>query len=319
MSHGTELERIAMIARRLGAVAPGTVVGIGDDAAVLAPTSAPLVWTVDAQVEGTHFRLDWVDYEDIGWRSFMAAASDLAAMGASPLAALSSLVLSDKVDDQSLDRFLVGQAAAAATVGAPIVGGNLARGTETSITTTVLGTTPKAVLRDGARAGDGVHLAGAVGEAAAGLRALMGGSVDARSEACVMTWRRPQARIADGLALRDVATAAIDVSDGLSRDVSHIAEASKVTVVLEERALRIRASEALVHGAAAVGADLLDLALAGGEDYAVVATAPGSLRGFDRIGRVESGSGEVILERADGTRIRLDPRGFDHFARAQRP
>ncbi|HVJ90016.1 MAG TPA: AIR synthase related protein, partial [Labilithrix sp.] len=90
MSRSGEFERIALLAKRFGGPALGTTVGIGDDAAVLAPVASSLVWTVDAQVEGTHFRLDWLGWSDVGWRSFMAASSDLAAMGATPLAALSA-------------------------------------------------------------------------------------------------------------------------------------------------------------------------------------------------------------------------------------
>ncbi len=141
-------------------------VGIGDDAAVLDPGG--LVWTVDVQVDGTHFRPEWASWEDIGWRSFMAAASDLAAMGAEPIAALSSLVLAPAIDDQALDAIARGQAAASLAAGAPVVGGNLARGTETSITTTLLGRAAQPVLRSGAQPGDGVYLAGPVGLAAAG-------------------------------------------------------------------------------------------------------------------------------------------------------
>src|SRR5690606_3745707 len=149
-----------------------TGVGIGDDAAVLEPASAPLVWTIDAQVEGTHFRLDWLSWQDVGWRSFMAAASDLAAMAAEPVAALSALVLADTVDDAALDGLAEGQADAARAVGAPIVGGNIARGRRTSVTTTLCGRAGQPVLRSGARPGDGLWLAGAVGMAAAGLAAL---------------------------------------------------------------------------------------------------------------------------------------------------
>lgn len=310
-----EFERIARLAARFGTPPPGTVIGIGDDAAVLTPTASPLVWTIDAQVDGTHFRLDWLDWEDVGYRSFMAAASDLAAMGAAPLAALSALCLADEVDDEALDRLAKGQADAARAVGAAVVGGNLARGRETSVTTTLLGHCPKPLLRSGARPGDGVFVAGELGEAAAGLAALMSGRRDAATETCIATWRRPRARMAEGLALRDVATAALDVSDGLSQDAGHLAESSAVTITFEEAALRSVASPALEAAAAAVGRDVLGLMLEGGEDYALlVTTAVDGIPGFRRIGRVEAGAAHVILERADGTRTSVDPRGFDHFA-----
>lgn len=313
----TELERVALLAAKFERRAAGVSVGIGDDAAVLAPVTSPVVWTIDAQVEGTHFRLDWLSWHDVGWRSFMAAASDLAAMGASPMAALSALVLADDVDDVALDALSQGQADAARWVGAPIVGGNLARGSEVSITTTVLGCCRQPILRSGAQPGDGLYLAGPVGMAAAGLVALQAGAGVRHAEddidACIEAWRRPRAWIAQGLAMCASATAAIDISDGLSRDAWHIAEASAVTLVLEEAALRARSSGVLERAAATLGRDLLDLVLGGGEDYALLVASPVPIGGFDRVGMVESGAGGLVLARVDGTRAPVDPRGFDHF------
>jgi len=331
VSRGTELARIALLAKRFGGAhgLKGDAridVGIGDDAAVLEPAAAPLVWTIDAQVEGTHFRLDWLGWEDVGWRSFMAAASDLAAMGAVPLAALSALALADEVDDAALDALARGQADAASTVSAPIVGGNLARGKETSVTTTLLGYADRPILRSSARVGDGLYLAGAVGMAAAGLLALERGvasAADPSIAACIQAWRRPRALIDRGLAMRGIASAALDISDGLSRDASHIAEASGVTLVVEEALLRARAAGTLTSAASLLGLDVLDLVLRGsGEDYALLVTSPSPIEGFDRIGVVESAasgsgsdtaSGGLTLVRVDGTRAPVDPKGFDHF------
>src|SRR4051812_46191324 len=122
----TELARIAKLARALAHVGeqPGIVRGIGDDAAVLETRgTGQLVWTVDAQVEGVHFRRDLASWEDAGWRSFMAAASDLAAMGAEGWCALSALILPRSLDDEALDAIARGQADAAREVEAPVVGG----------------------------------------------------------------------------------------------------------------------------------------------------------------------------------------------------
>jgi thiamine-monophosphate kinase len=169
----SELARISLVAAIFRPRDAGRVqIGIGDDAAVIAPGSRPLVWTIDAQVEGTHFRRDWLGWEDVGWRSFMAAASDLAAMGAAPVAALSALVLAPDVDDAALAAIATGQAAAASALGTTIAGGNLAHGAPTSITTTLLGEAVRPILRSGARPGDRVLLGGAIGLAAAGLAAL---------------------------------------------------------------------------------------------------------------------------------------------------
>ncbi len=311
----SERSRIALLEAQLGsggAAAPGVRVGIGDDAAVLEPD---LVWTIDAQVEGTHFDVRWVTWEDVGWRSFMAAASDLAAMGAEPVAALSSLVLARSLDDEALAAFARGQAAAAREVGAPVVGGNLARGTETSITTTLLGRAAQPILRSGARPGDGVWLAGGVGLAAAGLALLMQDAhvQDASIAACLGAWRRPAALLMQGRALRGLARAAIDVSDGLAHDAAQLAEASGVALVLDARLLAALAPPALAAASARVGRTVLDLQLEGGEDYALLASSASALEGFARIGTVAPFTGSrVLLESAEGTKPH-DPRGFDHF------
>ena len=240
MTSSSELARVAALRARFAGSGGGVRVGIGDDAAVLEmPSTAEsvLVWTVDAQVEGTHFRTDWASWEDIGWRSFMAAASDLAAMGAEPMAALSSLVLAPSVDDEALDALARGQAAASAAALAPVVGGNLARGAETSVTTTLLGRAVTPVLRGGARPGDGLWLAGPVGLAGIGLALLSKKMHDARigeaASACVRAWRRPVARLAEGRVLAGVAHAAIDLSDGLAHDAWQLAEASGGRLVLD--------------------------------------------------------------------------------------
>jgi thiamine-monophosphate kinase len=302
----------------------GARVGIGDDAAVLellgASEASLLVWTIDAQVDGTHFRTDWASWEDIGWRSFMAAASDLAAMGAEPAFALSALVLAPSVDDEALDALTRGQAAAAAAVGAPVVGGNLARGTETSITTTLLGRASVPVLRTGARPGDGLWLAGPVGLAGVGLALLDKHMQSARMQdadtfACVQAWRRPVARIAEGRALAGVAHAAIDLSDGLAHDAWQLAEASGVRLVLDHAALLAAGGEALVAGAAVCGGDPTEHALYGGEDYALLAASSRELPGFLQIGVVEAyESGARVLMRTSHGVTAVEPRGFDHFA-----
>ncbi len=324
MSTSSELARVAALRARFGApsTGAGVRVGIGDDAAVLEMLGGSdpklLVWTVDAQVEGTHFRTDWASWEDIGWRSFMAAASDLAAMGAEPVAALSALVLAPAVDDEALAALARGQAAAAAAVGAAVVGGNLARGTETSITTTLLGRAAQPVLRSGARPGDGLWLAGPVGLAGVGLALLVKNVQSARSpgaEACLQAWRRPVARIAEGRALAGAAHAAIDVSDGLAHDAWQLAEASGVRLVLDLASVLAAGGAALTAGAAALGDDPAEHALHGGEDYALLVASPRALPGFARIGAVEvhDDGARVRTRTTQGTVVDVEPRGFDHF------
>ncbi len=310
----SELERIELLRRHFARDDSCALVGIGDDAAVLAAIESKLVWTVDVQVEGTHFRRDLASWEDVGFRSLMAAASDLAAMAAAPVAALSALILAPTVSDDDLEAIARGQADASRELDAPIVGGNLARGETTSITTTLLGRCEAPVLRSGAKKGDRVWASGPLGLAAAGLvaleRRLSGGPL----EPCISAWRRPRARISCGLAMRGIASSAIDVSDGLARDLHHVAKSSGVRVVLDEGALLAHAGDALRDAAGALEKAPLGLVLGGGEDYAVVATSPRPLPGFSEIGFVEEGPhGSVVLKTSAGTTVAIDTAGFDHF------
>jgi thiamine-monophosphate kinase len=311
----SELSRLARL-RQLFATTPagGIVVGIGDDAAVLAQGAGSLVWTVDSAVEGVHFRREWATLRDIGWRSFMAAASDLAAMGATPRGALSSLILPESFTDAELDELAEGQADAAQALGTAVIGGNLSRGSELSITTSVLGETLRPILRSGARPGDAVALVGPLGMAAAGLEALKRGLVDPAVERASLHWRRPNALIGEGRTAAPIASAGIDLSDGLALDASRLAAESGVSIVLEEERLRAIGGQELADAARVLSLDPLELALGGGEDYSLLMTfAAGSVAApFVEIGRCEAGSG-VFLQTADRARRKLEPRGFDHF------
>jgi thiamine-monophosphate kinase len=295
--------------------------GIGDDAAVLRGVRRRLVWTVDVAVEGVHFERRFLSFSDIGARSFHAAVSDLAAMGARPLAALSSLVIPTALGERAVREIARGQAQAAGRLRCPVVGGNLSRGGELSVTTTALGVADRPLTRAGARVGDEVWLVGDVGLAAAGLRLLLAPrrgrlAPPARKavEKCVAAFRRPQALVRAGMRLVGRAHAVIDVSDGLAGDATHLAEASGVRLVLEETALRRVLGPELQKAAELLGEDALTLALEGGEDYALVATgsARNRLRGLRRIGRVEKGRG-VVIEGPSGS-LRRAGGGFDHFS-----
>jgi thiamine-monophosphate kinase len=318
-----EARAIALLERALGrsARSPRVEVGIGDDAAVLTPGTDKLVFTVDASVEHVHFERRWLSLADVGWRSLMAAASDLAAMGARPLCALSNLGTPRAVAASELSRIGRGQAAAAAAIGCPVVGGNISRGDVLSITTAVLGESSRPLLRSGARPGDELWLIGELGLAAAGLRLLRfrrgrrarGGPTGRRAlERCVLAWRRPVALIDAGLELGRRAHAAIDVSDGLGSDARHIAASSKVKVVVEAEQLRRAMAPELGIAAAELDCDPLALMLQGGEDYALLCAGPARQRPrrARRIGRIERGRG-AWLETERG----LAPlgSGFDHL------
>jgi len=315
--HGSERARIELLRARLeGDPAGSVLLGIGDDAAVLAPGSSSLVWTVDAAVENVHFRRDLLTFAEIGYRATMAAASDLAAMGATPLGLLSALVLPVDVDDDDLAALADGQREAARALGTAVVGGNLTRGAELSITTTALGSAPEPMRRGGARRGDALWLAGPLGLAAAGLALLERQDRDPAMLPALDAFRRPRARIPEGLAAAPLANAAIDVSDGLARDLGHIARASGVRAILDPRTL---VSSELVAAATRLGRDALELALYGGEDYALVVAAPAAAapRGFIRIGGCEAlgeAQSEVALVAPDGNLTPVEDRGFDHFS-----
>lgn len=291
--------------------------GIGDDCAVLEAGAGKLVWTVDAQIDGVHFRRDWLSLEDIGYRSFSAAASDVLAMGARPVSALSSLTLDPSFDDAALLALARGQAEAAEEAGAPIVGGNLSRSSSFSITTTVLGTLERArgeqaraVTRHGAKPGEIVMVSGPLGLAKLGLGAFVGGlSEDARLGACVRAFRRPKLRYDLSL---DGASAAMDVSDGLARDLFRLARASGVRVNLVGEALLAASGDsrdALCEAAEVLGEDPVRAAFEGGEDYVLLACAAALLPGFFPIGEVLAGEGVVL----DG--VPCAPGGHDHFER----
>lgn len=324
-----EAQKIALLRTVLGgglsgAEGRGIAVSIGDDAAVLDGEKArgcALVVSVDEQVEGTHFRRELLPPEDIGYRATMAAASDLAAMGATPWCAVASMVVPSWVDDDVLARLAKGQREASDRLAMPIVGGNLARGAALSIATTVLGLVrEKPLLRSGARAHDGIYVAGEVGLAALGLKAILACNHDEDTAMARQRWRRPTARIGEGERASSIAHAAVDLSDGLAKDVGAIARDSALDAVLEEGALARLAEDSGARAAADVlGAEWMEAMLAGGEDYALVVTSDRPIEGFQRIGTMvpieePRSEGQVWLMGKDGRRSSFPlVGGFDHF------
>ena len=312
-----EFATLARLAQQFESAPSFLRVGIGDDAAVLdPPPGMQLVWTVDEQLEGTHFRRAWLGGEDIGWRALMAAASDVAAMGAMPWCALAAWTLSGELDDADVDALTRGTQRAARSLNAPIVGGNLSRGGALSLTTTVLGACSHPIKRSGALPGDGIYVAGTLGLAAAGLAALERGAVESQDptvDHVIAAWKRPSALVEDGLRMALVAHAAIDVSDGLAQDLGHVAAASGVRAVLDEMALTEHAHGiGLVVATTALRLDPLELILHGGEDYALVVASPEPIPGFWRVGSFEEGTG-VVLRGVAGDERSVAARGFDHF------
>jgi thiamine-monophosphate kinase len=314
-----EFALIEVLARELsGGRGSGIELGIGDDAAVLRVGRERIVVSCDDQVEGVHFDWRWLSAVDVGYRSLQAAASDLAAMGALPLAAVASLHVPPGFAPAKLRALAQGQAAAARKLRCPVVGGNVTRGERLSVTTTVLGRVKQPILRAGALPSDELWVLGELGLARAGLllhqkRLRVPASLRAAAARARAAWARPEARIADGQRLLGRAHAALDVSDGLSGDVEHLASAGRVKAVVEARRLSELAADEVARLGDLLGEPAAALALNGGEDYALLAAGPKTRRplGARVIGRFERGQG-VELELESGKRLPLKG-GFDHL------
>lgn len=311
-----EFERIRRLTTLFGRP-PGPALGVGDDGAVLYPAH-PVVASVDASVEGVHFRRDLLSLEEASARAVEAAMSDVAAMGGDlqgpGCGILLAWTLPPEVTDEEIDALGRGAQQAAARARAFIVGGNLAAAPTLTLTTTVFGRLPfKELTRDAARLGDVVALSGPVGAAALGLRALTAGrGGDPRFAPFVTKWRAPRARIDLGPVIAPHAHAAIDLSDGLAQDGRHLAAASRVALVIDADAIpTLPDQDALARE---LGTDALTLALTGGEDYELLAT--GKRDAFDArwtiVGTVAEGEG-VHVRDASGMRAIPPDAGWDHF------
>ncbi len=305
---GAEFDTIRTMLSQWGALASG----VGDDAALLdVPAGSRLVVSTDTSVENVHFRREWLSAEEIAYRAVAAALSDLAAMAATPIGMVIALTLTPQWRAQ-IGQLADGIAVASRDLGAPIVGGDLTAGSELSIGVTVLGTVERALMRSGARAGDTLWVTGRLGGPVLALRALESGA--APQPVHRGRFVRPVPRIREGRWLAaHGATAAIDCSDGVAADTSHIAAASGVRIILEIDRLPLIA-----------GATKMDAATSG-EEYELIVTAPGMLdhRAFERefgvrltaIGHVEeSGAAGVGVEAHDGAQRVPLPRGHSHFS-----
>ena len=306
---GREFDVIRDLVRRWGSVAQG----IGDDAAVLdVPTGSRLVASTDATVENVHFRRAWLNPSEIGYRAATAALSDLAAMAASPIAMLVAMCIPEDWRAE-VGAIADGIGDAARTFETPITGGNLTSGRELALTVTVLGTTPRPLGRDGARAGDILYATGTLGGPGSALRAWESDQEPSAEHRA--RFARPSARIREAIWLADRgATAAIDISDGLMADVQHLAAASAVDMCIELDAIPV-----------ATGASPRAAATSG-EEYELIVSAPRAIdehafaRAFGvpltRIGAVSTAgaAGPLVRLRSHGAFVDL-PSGHDHFSR----
>ena len=299
--------------------------GIGDDAAVVAPApGCELAISVDMLVEGRHFLAD-VDPASLGHKALAVNLSDLAAMGARPRWALLGGALPD-ADERWLDAFAHGLFAIADRFGVSLIGGDTTRGPR-NLCVTIIGEVPAgtAITRAGARSGDDVWVSGTVGGAMLALAAMQGRTcIDDDALAPLrLRLERPEPRVALGEALRGIATAALDVSDGLTGDLTHVLDASRVGARIELASIPCDA--ALKPKLSAERALVLQCLLAGGDDYELCFTAAaddrqrvtaagrGSGVNVTRIGVITSERGLRVID-ANGEAMLSLPRAFDHFS-----
>ena len=331
--------------RRQESAASGNPValGIGDDCALLAPRpGTQLAISTDMLVEGRHFFAD-VDPEALGHKALAVNLSDLAAMGAKPLAFTLALAL-PTADPVWLEAFAKGMFDLADAHQCTLAGGDTTRG-PLNICITVFGEIPvvngqsQALRRSGAQAGDDVYVSGDLGEARLALLALQGELTlpGAQLQAARLRLERPTPRVALGLALRGIASAAIDLSDGLAGDLGHVLKSSCLGCKLNnELILTNFATKLLTYNAIfkrtnglnfsnVYSRQVIDIILTGGDDYELAFTAPPHLREavqqaaaacgtrVSRVGQMQSQPGLWLMD-LDGQTTELAPRSFDHFS-----
>ncbi|MEO8869970.1 MAG: thiamine-phosphate kinase [Granulicella sp.] len=302
----------------------GVRLGIGDDCAILRPNANnEVLVTTDFSLEDRHFRRDWHSPESVGHRCLARGLSDLAAMGATPMAAFLSLALPRGITRSWTDRFFAGLRTLADRYKVPLAGGDTAQTPGELILTDIVlvGTAPagRALLRSGAQVGDLLYVTGALGGGLAELEEMRAGKT---RRARTGRWLDhphmfPEPRLAVGqrLLAKGLATACMDLSDGLSTDLAHLCEASGVGAEVEDAALPLHPL------AAKLGTErALPMALHGGDDYELLFTASAEKRvsrqiagvAITPIGRITKQKA-VVRVQADGTRVALPRGGWEHF------
>jgi len=320
-----EFGLIRRVAERVGKGA-GVTLGIGDDAAAVAQGGGLVtLCTSDMLLEGIHFDLSLCDPMTLGRKSLSVNLSDIAAMGGEPRYFLLSLAIPRSCTVDFVDDFTNGLLACAAKYDVTLIGGDTCAAPDRLvISITLLGeqVPGKVVRRDGARKGDSIFVTGVVGDSALGLQLLRQG---VRSGGAVMRHLDPSPRVREGktLAAAELATAMIDVSDGLMADLGHILEKSAVGAEIHLDSLPISAQ--YQAGFRRAGEAFYALALTGGEDYELLFTTPPSRAGevkelfrelgtpVTEIGTITAGS-DLRLISADGNLLPMQERGYDHFA-----
>jgi thiamine-monophosphate kinase len=305
-----EFGLIAALAARLPP-APGTLLGIGDDAAVLQAPDGRVVASTDLLIENRHFRRDWSSAREIGGKAAAQNLADIAAMGAVPTALLVGLAAPADLPVAWAEDMAAGLADECSRVGASVAGGDLSGAPLIMLAVTALGDLQgrAPVTRAGARPGDVVAMAGVLGHSGAGLALLEAGLSEPASLLAAHRWPHPD-YAAGPDAARLGATSMIDISDGLIQDLGHVAEQSGVRIDVASTQLPV--SNVLCAAADALGGhDPLDWVLTGGEDHGLVATFPPDVPVSGRwsiVGQVREGQGVwVDSRRSEGLS------GWNHF------
>ena len=309
------IERIGGMARR----PPSTVVlrGIGDDCAILKLAKRHhLLVTTDLSIENVHFRREWHPPASVAYRCLTRGLSDIAAMGGEPLACFLSLGLPPRLPQRWVDEFLGSFEQLADRLRVPLAGGDISKAAAIVADIVVAGQAPsgKAVLRSGARPGDRIYVTGELGDAQADLEKLYAGRHIRAERASRHFYPQPRLEAGRFLARRRLATAMIDLSDGLSVDLEHICAESNVTATIHATAIPVARSATL------------EMALHGGDDYELLFTAPRKVRVPNQIAGLKVSEIGMILSKKDGPagiqildesgRSRtLRSRGWQHFAK----
>lgn len=331
-----EFELIRLIKTTLPRSSPNVYLGIGDDAAIVRPPKKNMVATVDTLVEGVHFDLSYMNAFELGHKALAVNLSDIAAMGAHPLYALVSIGLKQDTSEHFVTELYRGISSLAEHFDVDIIGGNTVQSPlSTLIDITVIGeSTAPCFTRMGAKENDIVAITGYVGSSAAGLVCLKNLGRPSASHAVpelVKAHLMPSPRVREALALQNVGavTAMIDISDGVAREIHHIAERSNVGVWIDEAKLPI--SPFTEKASKLVSSNPRAWALYGGEDYELlmtlkpskVALAIKALRKIKTsltiIGKVVKKSEGVHIQNREGSTGKLPARGWNHFVRRVPP
>jgi thiamine-monophosphate kinase len=316
----SELELIERIAKMSAAGRSKLIAtGIGDDCAVLrVPEGSELLFTTDFSLEGVHFRREWHPADCVGHRCLTRGLSDIAAMGGEPVAAFLSLALPADLPQRWVDQFLGGMLRLAQRFGVSLAGGDTAQSPSGIVADiAVAGVVPagQAILRSGARPGDSIFVTGELGAAVAVLEQMLANPERKFRPLALPAhfYPEPQLAVARRLRQKRLASAMIDISDGLSTDLRHICQASGVGATLVEQAIPL----------ARIGRHEVELrhALHGGDEYQLVFTVPQGKRvpqeiagiPLTRIGYINEEDG-VFIDHENGYRTELEAHGWEHFA-----